>query len=98
MLNLLLHGLAFMAALSIAIWIGKWLLHRTDVVIESDWLRFLLCLGVPLFALTTCFSWLFPSQISFAEHTCDNLALALIASLTWRTAHGSPVDRSPSRK
>ncbi len=47
-------------------------------------LRSLLCLGLPVFAFTTCFNWLYPSQLVFAEHVGCNLVFALLASFTYR--------------
>lgn len=98
MINLLLHWIAYMATVFIALSLGKLLLRNAALVIESERLRFLLCLGVPLFAFTTCLNWLFPSRISLAEHVFDNLALALVASLTWEAASSSSRDNSLRRK
>jgi len=46
--------------------------------------RSLLCLGLPVFAFTTCFSLLFLSQLRFAEHVVCNLVSALLVSFAWR--------------
>jgi hypothetical protein len=79
-----MYFLAYVGTISIAVWVGNSILRRLTAAFRSELPRSLVRFGVPLFLFTTTFNFIFPSHISFAEHVCFNLMLALFASWAWK--------------
>src|SRR5689334_21603008 len=73
-----INFLAYIDTNSFALWFGTTLGPRLTLSLQSELLRSSAGFGLPLFVLTTCFNWAFPSHIRFAEHIGFNLMLALL--------------------
>jgi hypothetical protein len=80
--------LAFIGVLSLALWVGNRLPKRiapTRNSLAAGFIRF----GIPLFALTTVYFWIYPTSISFAEHIGSNLLFAVIVAIAARQTHST---------
>ncbi len=75
--------LAFIGVISLALWVGTCLPHSLAPTKNSFILAFLR-FGVPLFALSTIYFWLFPTSISFAEHVGSNFFYAILVAFAAR--------------
>ena len=88
MKNDAMYCLAYLGSISLALWVSNSLFRRLTVALKNQLLLSVIQFGIPLFLFTTCFNWLFPSHISFAEHVGFNLFLAVIASWSWKRERG----------
>ena len=79
--SITLYLLVYIGCFSLAIWFARAALPKLAAQIGNELERSLLCLGLPVFAFTTCFSLLFLSQLRFAEHVVCNLVSALMCRL-----------------
>lgn len=80
MKGLAMYFLGYLGVISVALMAGKAVPARFTGAIGNAFVRSLVRIGVPVFALTTLYHWVFPSFIMFSEHLADNLVLAILMS------------------
>jgi len=79
-----MYFLAYLGVIFIAFWIGNALPQRFTFPIGNDFARAFIRMGVPFFALTSLYHWIFPSSIRLSEHLGSNLLFAVLVSWAWR--------------
>lgn len=90
-----MYLLAYLGVIFIALWVGNAVPERFTFAIRNDFARAFIRIGVPFFALTSLYHWIFPSSIGFSEHLVANLLFAVFVSWVSR-AHRTTTSESPS--